>query len=279
MNIVLISILSLGAIGAVGAMILYWASRRFHVEEDPRIASIQEVLPAANCGGCGFPGCSGFAEALVKSDSLEGLNCPVGGAPVMDKVAAILGRESTMTDARVAVVRCNGNCENRVRTNIYDGARSCRIESNLYGGDTACTYGCLGYGDCVTVCPFDAIHINPETLLPEVDEAKCTACGNCVKACPKLLIQLRKKGPKSRRIYVSCMNEDKPAVAMKACKVACIACKKCEKACAFEAITISKNRAYIDDDKCRLCRKCVSECPTSAIVELNFPVKKNVENV
>lgn len=273
MNIIFVSILLLGILGALGALILYWAAQKFAVYEDPRIAQIQDVLPSANCGGCGFAGCSAFAEACVKSDTLEGLNCPVGGAELMSQIATVLGRDIEAVAPKIAVVRCNGSCENRPQINQYDGATTCAIASNLYGGETPCSFGCLGYGDCVTACPFNAIHINQETQLPFVDEDKCTACGKCVVACPKLLIQLRKKGPKSRRIYVECRNQDKPAVAMKACKVACISCKKCAKVCQFEAITIENNLAFIDDDKCRLCRKCVSECPTSAIRELNFPVK------
>ncbi|MDL2241815.1 Fe-S cluster domain-containing protein [Bacteroidales bacterium OttesenSCG-928-L03] len=279
MSTVLVSVIVLGVIGCLGALVLYWAAKKFYVEEDPRIGQVQEILPAANCGGCGYPGCAGFAEALVKSDSMEGFNCPVGGAAVMSQAAEILGRSVESAAPMIAVLRCNGSCENRPRMNRYDGVSSCAIASNLYGGETACSYGCLGLGDCVKVCPFDAIHVNPETQLPEVDEDKCTACGKCVKACPKLLLQLRKKGPKSRRIYVSCMNQDKAAAAQKSCKVACISCKKCQKACAFEAITIENNLAYIDDNKCRLCRKCVTECPNSTIIELNFPVKKHVENV
>lgn len=274
MNPILITVILLGAIGAFGAIILYLASKKFAVYEDPRIGKIQEILPAANCGGCGYPGCSGFAAACVSADSLENLSCPVGGHGTMQLVAGILGKVVEESVPTIAVVRCNGSCANRPRTNIYDGASTCAIASSLYGGTTDCSYGCLGLGDCVSVCNFDAIHINPETLLPEVDEEKCTSCGACVKACPKLLIQIRKKGPKSRRIYVSCINKDKGAAARKACNVACIACSKCQKACPFEAITIENNLAYIDDDKCRLCRKCVDECPTSAIIELNFPPKK-----
>lgn len=274
MNSILIAVLSLGAIGAIGAVILYFVARKFKVYEDPRIAEVEEVLPAANCGGCGYPGCKGFADACVKAESLDGMLCPVGGSAVMSQVAALLGKEVKTAAPMIAVVRCNGTCENRAKTNTYNGATSCAIESSLYGGDTGCSYGCLGNGDCVRVCPFDAIHMNPDTQLPEVDEAKCTACGACVKACPKMIIELRKQGPKSRRIFVSCINKDKGAVARKACKTACIACSKCEKACPFEAITITSNLAYIDDNKCRLCRKCVEVCPTSAIQELNFPPKK-----
>ena len=269
---ILIAIISLGVIGIIGALLLYWASKKFEVHEDPRIG--QSVLPGANCGGCGYPGCAGFAGACVKADSLEGMLCPVGGAPVMAKIATILGKEAAAAEPKVAVVRCNGTCQARPKTNKYDGVKSCAIASALYGGETGCTFGCLGYGDCVKACNFDAIHINPETGLPEVDEDKCTACGACAKACPKNVIELRKKGPKSRRIFVSCVNKDKGAVARKACANACIGCGKCAKECPFEAITVENNVAYIDYTKCRMCRKCVAVCPTGAIHELNFPPRK-----
>nr|WP_321520679.1 Fe-S cluster domain-containing protein [uncultured Macellibacteroides sp.] len=271
---ILIAVISLGVIGAVGAIILYAASKKFEVYEDPRIAQVQEVLPAANCGGCGYPGCSGFATACVGADTLEGLFCPVGGVDVMGKVAGILGKEATSADAMLAVVRCNGTCEARPKINQYDGVKSCAVASSLYGGETGCSFGCLGYGDCVDVCNFDAIFINPVTGIAEVIEDKCTSCGACVKACPKNLIELRKKGPKSRRIFVSCMNKDKGVVAKKACSNACIGCSLCFKECAFDAIKIENNLAYIDYNKCRLCRKCVDVCPTNAIHELNFPPKK-----
>ncbi|MCE5224590.1 MAG: Fe-S cluster domain-containing protein [Porphyromonadaceae bacterium] len=271
---ILIAVISLGVIGAVGAIILYAASKKFEVYEDPRIAQVQEVLPAANCGGCGYPGCSGFATACVGADTLEGLFCPVGGVDVMGKVAGILGKEATSADAMLAVVRCNGTCEARPKINQYDGVKSCAVASSLYGGETGCSFGCLGFGDCVDVCNFDAIFINPVTGIAEVIEDKCTSCGACVKACPKNLIELRKKGPKSRRIFVSCMNKDKGVVAKKACSNACIGCSLCFKECAFDAIKIENNLAYIDYNKCRLCRKCVDVCPTNAIHELNFPPKK-----
>lgn len=192
----------------------------------------------------------------------------------MSQVASILGMEAGSAEPMVAVVRCNGTCAARPRVNQYDGVQSCAIASTLYGGETGCSFGCLGYGDCVSVCNFDAIHINPETGLAEVDEEKCTSCGACVKACPKSIIELRKKGPKSRRIFVSCVNKDKGGVAKKACANACIGCGKCAKECPFEAITVENNLAYIDYTKCRLCRKCVAVCPTGAIHELNFPPRK-----
>src|SRR5574344_1901065 len=175
MDLILIAVISLGAIGLVAAVILYAASKKFAVYEDPRIAQVSEVLPQANCGGCGYPGCSGFAAACVKAGSLEGKLCPVGGQAVMAKVADILGLAAEASEPNVAVVRCNGTCANRPRINEYDGAKSCAIAAALYGGETGCSFGCLGCGDCVAACKFDAIHMNPETGIPEVDEEKCTA--------------------------------------------------------------------------------------------------------
>ena len=271
MNVVLITIAVLAVLGCVAAVILYFVSQKFKVFEDPKIAEVEEVLPGANCGGCGFPGCHGMAEALTKADDISTLNCPVGGAPVMSKVAEILGKTVAASAPKIAVVRCNGNCEARPKTLNYDGAKSCAIAATHFGGDTGCSFGCLGLGDCVDACQFDAIRINSETGLPEVDEDKCVACGACAKACPKNVIELRNKGPKSRRIWVSCVNKDKGGVAMKACKSACIGCGKCFKECQFGAITVENNLAYIDFTKCKMCRKCVAACPTHAIHELNFP--------
>ena len=274
MNIVLIAVVILGGTGLVLASVIFLTAKKFKVYEDPKIDEVQQALPAANCGGCGYPGCRNFAEACVKSTSLDGLFCPVGGNEVMKSVATILGREAVQAEPLLAVLRCNGTCAHRPKTNQYEGVSSCMAASLLYGGDTACTYGCLGMGDCVAVCQFDALSMDKETGLPVVDEAKCTACGACVRACPKNLFELRKKGPKSRRIFVSCTNKDKGALARKGCAVACIGCGKCEQVCAFDAITIKDNLAYIDYNACRLCRKCVEVCPTNSIWELNFPPRK-----
>ena len=186
----------------------------------------------------------------------------------------ILGLEAVAAEPKVAVVRCNGSCENRPRTALYDGAKSCAIAHATSGGETGCTFGCLGCGDCVEACQFDAIHMNPETGLPEVDEEKCTACGACSKACPRKIIEIRPKGKNNRRVVVMCVNKDKGAVANKACKASCIGCGKCVKVCPFEAITLENNLAYIDPAKCKSCRKCESECPKGAIQAINFPPRK-----
>ena len=277
MNLIIISLIALGAMGLLAALLLYFVARRFKVEEDPRIDQVQEVLPGANCGGCGFAGCRALAEACCKAQTLDGLMCPVGGSDVMNKVGDILGMTPVVSEPMVAVVRCNGTCEARPRTSEYDGTRTCKIMNSLYAGETGCAFGCLGCGDCVAACQFDAIHINPQTGLPEVDEDKCTSCGACVKACPRHIIELRKKGPKSRRIWVDCVNKDKGAIARKNCLNACIGCAKCQKECQFDAITVENNVAYIDWRKCRLCRKCVAVCPTGAIHELNFPPRPQVK--
>ena len=277
MNFILIAVAVLGGIALVSAVVLYVCSKKFAVYEDPRLGQVTALLPGANCGGCGYPGCSGMASALVKgadAGSLDGLYCPVGGAEVMGQVADLLGMAVANTEPKVAVVRCNGTCELRPRIAEYSGLRTCTAMNSCGAGETGCGYGCLGCGDCVSACSFGAIKINDETGLPEVDEDKCTACGACVNSCPRHIIELRKRGVRNRRVYVRCVNKDKGAAAMKACKAACIGCGKCEKECKFGAITIQGNLSYIDPDKCRLCRKCVEVCPTHAIVAINFPAPK-----
>ncbi|KAA6319598.1 Electron transport complex subunit RnfB [termite gut metagenome] len=279
MSLILIAVISMGGIAFISATVLYAASKKYAVHEDPRIAQVAEILPQANCGGCGYPGCGGFADACVKAGSLDGKLCPVGGQEVMAKVASILGMNAGTVERMVAVVRCNGTHAYRPRNNIYDGAKTCVIAASLYGGETGCSYGCLGCGDCVSACQFDAIRMNPEIDIPDVYEDKCTACNACVKACPKSIIELRPTGKKSRRIYVSCINQDKGALTRKACSVGCIACGKCVKNCQYEAITMENNVAYIDYNKCKLCRKCVKVCSQSSIVELNFPLRKPKEDI
>lgn len=276
-QIIIYTVLTLVGIGAAAAIILFFVAKRFKVYEDPRIDQVEEALPAANCGGCGYAGCRNFAEALVKQENWDGLYCPVGGNDTMAGCASILGREAVEQEARVAIVRCNGRPEFRPRTTEYDGAATCAISHSLYSGEGGCPHGCLGDGDCVAACTFDAIHMNPETGLPDVVDDKCTACGACVTACPRNIIELRKKNKKDRKIYVSCINEEKGAAAKKNCSVACIGCSKCFKICPFEAITMENNKAFIDSDKCKLCRKCVAECPTSAILEIGFPPPRKKE--
>lgn len=273
-NIIIWTVVILTVLGTILAVVLFLVAKKFKVEEDPRIEEVEKVMPGANCGGCGFAGCHAFAQACVEAGNLDSNFCPVGGNETMAKVASILGIEAVAKAPAVAVVRCNGSCANRPRTNTFGGAKSCRVMAALYSGDTGCPYGCLGCGDCVAACSFGALSMDPLTGLPVVDQEKCTACGACAKACPKGVIEIRNKGPRGMRVYVSCINRDKGAVARKACSAACIGCGKCAKVCAQDAIVVENNLAYIDFNKCKLCKKCVAECPTGAIHAVNFPVLK-----
>ena len=273
-TLILYSVLALSLIGLLAAVILYFVSQKFKVIEDPKIDEINELLPAANCGGCGYAGCRNFAEAIVKQGNMDGLNCPVGGNDLIKAIAPVLGIEAVEREPQVAVVRCNGTKTNAPAKNVYDSAQTCAFAHALFAGESGCPNGCLGCGDCVVSCAFNAMYMDNETGLPVIISDNCVACGACIKACPRNIIEIRNKGKKERRIYVNCINTEKGALARKNCKVACIGCGKCVKSCAFEAITLQNNLAYIDYEKCKLCRKCVAECPTGAIIELNFPPRK-----
>jgi len=271
------TIILLCAIGVLAALALYFVAKKFKVEENPLYDEVEAMLPGANCGGCGLPGCRKLAVKLVDSPSLEGLYCTVGGEATMDKIGEFLGKKVQSKEMQVAVLKCNGTCAKRPKTINYEGISSCAFAATQLSGDTACSFGCIGLGDCESVCQFGGIKINPETKIPEFDTSICTACGQCAQACPRHLIELRKTNKKDMKIYVACSNTDKGAVARKACTAACIGCGKCAKVCQNEAITVSNNLAYIDPNKCKLCRKCVEECPTGAIIETNFPPRKKKE--
>ena len=278
-NVIFLAALSLGIIALIAAVIIFFVSKAFYVYEDPRIEQVLYRLPGANCGGCGFPGCKGLAEAIVKNNSMEGVMCPAGSDQTIADIANVLGIEATAANPRIAVLRCNGSCTNASVKAFYDSALSCAYAASIFAGESACPYGCLGCGDCVAVCQFDAIFMDPETKLPKIIEDKCVGCSACVKVCPRKLLEIRRKGKLGRRIYVACENREKGAAAKKNCSVACIGCGKCAKVCTFEAITVENYLAYIDEDKCKLCRKCISECPTLAIHATNFPPPKVKEEV
>jgi len=241
--------------GAMG-LGLAIASKRFAVEQDPRVKQIMDALPGANCGACGFPGCSGYAQALC-DDHAECNLCSPGGKALVETIASLLGVEALDSEENIAVVRCqghDGNCSSDAR---YVGVRSCRACQILAGGTKKCPFGCLGLGDCVEVCPFEAIYIGPDGL-PIVDSNKCTACGKCVDACPRDLIEL---AARSKKTFVLCRNTQKGAKANKVCKTACIGCRKCVKAC------LTNNLASIDVEKCRNCGICASVCPKKCIID------------
>lgn len=260
---ILYTIVVLGAIGLLGAVVLRLTSRRFAVEEDPRVAQIESHLAGANCGGCGLSGCHAFACECVRRGNLEGLHCPGSPEGTLEIIAGILGCDAASQQRLTAVLKCAGDCSVRPTIYMYDGASSCAIMDATGIGTTGCSYGCLGCGDCVAVCPFDALRIDPATRLAAVDPAKCTGCGKCVAECPRHVLELRPAA--EHRVWVACSSHDRGAVARKACSAACIGCSKCVKVCPFEAISVADNLSYINPEVCRACGKCIPVCPTAAI--------------
>lgn len=197
----------------------------------------------------------------------------------MQTVADILGLTVEAAEPKIAVVRCSGSCDKAPAKVHYEGADICAFANTLYAGENGCPNGCLGLGDCVKKCAFDALHIDTNSGLPVVDENKCVGCGACTKTCPRGIIELRPKGKNNRRVYVGCVNTEKGAITMKHCTVGCIGCAKCSKVCPFEAIEMRGTLAYIDPAKCKACGKCAEECPRHIIQKVNFPQKpaKSVE--
>ena len=263
-QIIIYAIITLGGLGIISAVFLYFVSQKFKIYEDPKIDVLTELLPGANCGGCGFAGCRALAEAIVRDGSTKGKICPVGGNTVNTKLAEIMGEAVVETVPKVTIIRCNGTFENAPHKYNYDSITSCAFAHSMGAGESACGYGCLGLGDCVKACNFDSLKIDSISGLPIVNYDKCVLCGACVKACPRNIIEIREK-QNDNAVWVACMNKEKGVEAKKNCKVACIACRKCEKACEFGAITVENNLAFIDSTKCTACLKCVVGCPTGAI--------------
>ncbi|MHC4883707.1 MAG: RnfABCDGE type electron transport complex subunit B [Planctomycetota bacterium] len=263
------ALLAMGGIAAVLGLCLAWGSKTFHVEVDERIAAIDKALPGVNCGACGYPGCAGYAEAIVNDDVSMTL-CAPGGSSTAEAIAAIMGGDAEGMETNYAVVACQSTSV--VDTYHYSGVRDCRAASlnGLAGGCKACTYGCLGFGTCVKACPFDALSFDGHNS-PTVHESKCTGCRRCVEVCPRDINRIE---PEKHTVHVLCMNKSKGAVANKVCLNACIACKKCERDCPFDAIHVIDNLAVIDYEKCKFCGKCAKVCPKNAIVDLRKARRK-----
>lgn len=247
-------------IGLICAGMLVVASKVFHVEVDERVTNVRECLPGANCGGCGFAGCDDYAASLVEDETLPCTKCAPGGEAAAKAIAEILGRGAGSMEKEVAQVMCNGTCEASKTILEWQGLQSCKGAKGFFTSPNACMFGCIGLGDCVNECDFDAIGIIDGVA--RVNRENCVACGKCVNTCPQKIIKLV---PLKNQVHVLCSSTDKGAVARKNCDNACIGCMKCTKVCNFDAITVENNLASIDPAKCKSCGMCVVECPTGAI--------------
>ena len=261
MSGVLTAALCTACVGIFVGLFLGAAGIIFKVKTDEREEKVLAALPGNNCGGCGYPGCSGLAAAIVKGEAPVN-GCPVGGSEVGDKIAAIMGTESAGTVKQVAFVACMGDCEKAKENYEYVGPQDCRVIDFVPGGGPkACREGCLGGGTCVTVCPFDAIRV--VNGIAVVDKEACKACGKCVAACPRKLISLV---PYDAKHIVACSSHAKGPDVMKACSAGCIGCGLCVRNCPAAAITLDNNLAHIDQDKCTGCGVCTEKCPKKIII-------------
>ncbi|MBI5144450.1 MAG: RnfABCDGE type electron transport complex subunit B [Candidatus Omnitrophica bacterium] len=258
---ILTPVIAMAGLGLVFGVGLAYALKLFKIEVDPTTFMILSKLPGSNCGACGKAGCAGFAEALKKGEAMPA-GCAVSNDEARSSIAELLGVEYKPKVKTIATVFCNGGVNAKDKY-IYKGIKTCKAASLVFGGQKACSFGCLGFGDCVTACPFDAIKMTEEGL-PEVDPNKCTACGICVKVCPKELFVLT---PTQNKYYVKCKSTDPGSVVAKVCKTGCIACRKCEKACPIAAIKVESNLARIYYDKCQNIGECFKVCPTKVIAK------------
>lgn len=249
-----------GATGLFIGLFLGFAAKKFEVEVDEREIQVRELLPGANCGGCGYPGCDGLAKAIAEGNAPANA-CPVANKQAHAAIAEVMGTVVEDTEPTVAFVKCVGTCDKTQNKYEYYGVHDCKKAAAVPGkGSKKCGYGCMGFGSCVKVCAFDAIHIVDGIAV--VDKEKCTGCTSCTAECPLNLIEMV---PKKSRTLVGCSSVDKGKDVKQACSIGCIGCKLCVKACEYDAIHVENNLAYIDYSKCTNCGKCSAACPTKVI--------------
>lgn len=258
MNSIVMAVCIVGGCGLIFGILLSVASFVFKVEKDERAEKISAILPGANCGACGYAGCSAYADAIVEGAPVNA--CSVGKKAVADQIAQIMGVASADVEETVAFVGCGGDCAHARNKYDYEGVESCVHAATLAGGAKACPSGCLGLGTCVGTCPFGAISVQDGVAV--VDPEKCTSCGKCIKACPKNIIRFI---PKRKVPMVHCSNPELGRYVNRYCDVGCIGCKLCEKNCPFEAVSVVDNVAVIDFKKCRSCGICAKKCPRGVI--------------
>lgn len=274
MTDVLMAMAVMGGMAIILALALIWSSRKFYVAENPLIEEVAAMLPQANCGACGFPGCAGFARVLVETRDPK-MICPVASREKLKEIGRAAGIEISDREPMVAVLHCNGSRDNAKMVSEYIGIRSCSAAHSLYTGDKLCPYSCIGYGDCLKACMFGAI--KTANGIVEFDHEKCTGCGVCIKTCPRRVISLVRKRPSC--VHVACSSHERGVNVRKQCKVGCIACGKCARVCPKDAISLEpgSNLAKIDDSKCILCGKCVVECDIMNTIHGRGKIAKAVE--
>ncbi len=260
-GMLVISAVSMGGIGAALALFLAYADKKFQVEEDPALEAIASILPNTNCGGCGYPGCRMLAEKLLAGEAPPNA-CVAGGNDTAKKLAEILGVAAGDVKRIIAVVLCKGGHKEAERRATYKGDMTCTAV-NLTGGDKSCSYGCLGYGECVEACKYDAMAMDANGL-PVVFHDKCVGCGACARACPRNIIEMH---PEDHKLFVYCRSRDKGAYAKKVCSVACIACGLCVKDCTVAGgIVLKDNLAVINHDLAPQNDESTKRCPTKCIL-------------
>jgi len=262
MNTIVFAVISVTVIGVICSFILSIVSKLLYVKIDERITLLTNIMPGANCGACGYPGCSGYASALIEDNAKANL-CTPGGASLLAKISEILGVDAGSIEKKTAVVLCSGDENTRNKKMEYSGLLTCEAAKQHYSGQSACAYGCLGYGDCEKACSSGAICM--EDGLAKIITALCTGCGLCVKACPNKIVSIENAGIP---VFVACKNTEKGAVTRKKCGAGCIACTKCVKECPAGAVAIINNLAVIDYAKCNGCQKCSEVCMTKCILKM-----------
>ena len=252
----------LGILGVVFGLVLSYAGKKFHVDVDERVEKVRACLGGANCGACGFAGCDAFAAAVVKGEAKPG-GCAPAGEKGAKAIAAIMGVEADVGERMVARVLCNGIQGIAQERYVYDGYKSCAVAAGIAGGPKMCRFACLGLGDCMDHCSFNAISIKDGVAV--IDESLCKGCGTCVANCPRGAIKLM---PVSQTTIVKCRNSDVARLARSVCMDACIGCGRCKKECKYDAIAIENGYAHIDPAKCVRCGECAKVCPCNCITDL-----------
>ncbi len=263
MTTILSGIFALMAIGILMSLVLGIAAKVFYVHVDPRIEQIKDILPSANCGGCGYAGCAEYAEAIVQISESPN-KCVAAGAECTEQVCQVLGVSAEIGERKVAKIFCQGDTQRAVKLFEYSGAEDCYAAIVSTGGDKACQYGCVGLGTCVRACPFEAMSMS-EHGLPLINNDLCTGCGNCLEACPRNLPRLI---PVSQPVANLCSSQDAGKVVKAVCSVGCISCGQCIKKCPAGAVYTEDKMTIVDPEKCQSHKVCLEKCPTGSMTDL-----------